>query len=100
MTGNYEFTQDEIERAFERAGGMCECCGKRLSWENRGQVTAVGAWEAHYIEGWDDPVVLCIGEPENCHLNCGHNGDLSNPGVLPEEHRGGPVKEVNANGDN
>ena len=29
-----KFTEDEIRKAWKRAGGMCECCEKELSWKN------------------------------------------------------------------
>ena len=34
MIATYEFTSDEIETAFDLAGGACECCGKALSCSN------------------------------------------------------------------
>ena len=34
MTATYEFTAEEIETAFDRAGSACECCGKALTWSN------------------------------------------------------------------
>jgi len=92
MTSDEFQERDLIEAFFHLARGQCECCGKRLSWENRGREAALGAWEAHHVEGWDDPVVLCTGEPENCHLNCGHLGDFSNPGVFPDGHHSGGTK--------
>ena len=82
MADDYEFTADEIERAFRRAGGKCECCGKELSWGMSRANPGRGQWEAHHGSR-SSPVILCTGDPENCHLNCGHAGDYQNPGVTP-----------------
>jgi hypothetical protein len=83
------FTQNEIDEAWFRSGGFCECCRKRLFVNNQGRGSGTGAWEAHCVEGPDYPLILCTGEPQNCHLNCGHDGDYQNPGVLPQFHLGG-----------
>ncbi len=85
---NYEFTEDEIEKAFDNANDQCDCCGKVLTWKNQGRDMGRGSWEAHH-GGRYTPVILCTGEPENCHLNCGHNGDYQNPGITPRVHKGG-----------
>jgi len=85
---SYEFTKDEVERAWNRAGGDCECCGKKLSWPNRGRKSGRGAWEAHHGSR-SSPVILCTNEPENCHLYCGHDGDFQNIGITPRVHKGG-----------
>lgn len=84
----YEFTENEIEGAFNNADGVCECCNKQLSFDNQGRGSGRGAWEAHH-GGRQAPVILCTGEPESCHLNCGHNGDYQNQGVTPRVHKGG-----------
>jgi len=81
------FTADEIRKAWDRSGGCCECCGEILSFQNRGRLSGRGSWEAHRGEGRVTPMVLCTGEPENCHLNCGHKGDYNSPGVTPRYHR-------------
>lgn len=85
MADDYEFTADEIERAFDQAGGKCECCGKKLSWGTSRANPGRGQWEAHHGSR-SSPVILCTGDPENCHLNCGHAGDYQNPGVTPRVH--------------
>ena len=84
----YEFTQEEIDIAFDDADGRCECCDKQLSYANQGRQSGRGSWEAHHGNR-ESPVILCTGEPENCHLNCGHDGDYQNPGVTPRVHKGG-----------
>jgi len=86
MATNYEFTADEIEQAFNLAEGCCECCGKRLSWARSRGNPGRGQWEAHH-GGRSTPVILCTGDPENCHLNCGHAGDYQNRGITPRVHR-------------
>lgn len=84
----YEYIEDEIKEVFFFfARSKCECCGKTVEFKDRGQRKSIFGWEAHLIEGWDAPIILCLGEPENCHLNCGHKGDYQNPAVFPEEHR-------------
>jgi hypothetical protein len=88
MSNGYEFGSDEIERAFEQASGSCECCGKALAWKHSRSSPGRGAWEAHHGSR-ASPVILCTGEPENCHLNCGHDGDFQNPGITPRVHKGG-----------
>jgi len=87
MSDGYEFTPDEVERAFDDADQRCECCAKQLSWGNSRANPGRGQWEAHHGSR-NTPVILCTGEPENCHLNCGHDGDFRNPGVTPRVHRG------------
>jgi hypothetical protein len=88
MADDYEFSPDEKERAFEKAGGECECCGKQLSYGNSRANPGRGQWEAHHGSR-QSPVILCTGKPENCHLNCGHDGDFHNVGIIPRYHRGG-----------
>jgi hypothetical protein len=83
-----EFTPEEIEEAFERAGAMCECCHKDLSFKHSRKDPGRGQWEPHHRSRLT-PVILCTGEPENCHLNCGHNGDFYNSGITPRVHKGG-----------
>jgi len=83
MPDDYEFSPQEIEQAWNRAGGHCECCGKELVWDRRRSNPGRGSWEAHHGSRYS-PVILCTGGSENCHLNCGHNGDFRNPGVTPQ----------------
>ena len=87
MPDTYEFTAEEIEKAFDLAGDQCECCGKRLTWQNSRANGGPGKWEAHH-GGRSTPVILCTGGPENCHLNCGHDGHWGNRGITPRFHRG------------
>ena len=88
MAKEYEYSNEEKEDAFDAAGGQCECCGKVLSYGNSRRNPGWGAWEAHHGSR-GSPVVLCVGEPENCHLNCGHGGSFHNEGVTPRKHKGG-----------
>ena len=63
------------------AKGQCECCNKDLIWENRDK-GLTGAWHAHHFSKFKNDLndstcnmkILCINEPENCHLNHGHRG--------------------------
>jgi len=88
MMVNDEFSPEEIEQAFDRAEGRCECCGKVLSWSNSRATGGRGQWEAHHGSR-STPVILCTGEPQNCHFNCGHNGNWGNSGITPRVHKGG-----------
>jgi hypothetical protein len=54
----YEFTPAEIEAAFDRAGGSCECCGKVLARSNSRASGGRGQWEAHHGSR-STPVILC-----------------------------------------
>jgi hypothetical protein len=81
------FTEDQLLKAWLVSRGRCECCGKTLTNDNRGRESGKGSWEAHKAKGRDMPVILCTGEPESCHLNCGHNGDFQNEGVVPKQHK-------------
>jgi 5-methylcytosine-specific restriction endonuclease McrA len=72
-----------VQRAWQRAGGRCECvrkkcghtgrCNKQLVWDNRGNNGARGAWEAHHVTasgaGGPDTLsnceILCV----DCHKN-------------------------------
>lgn len=65
-----------------------ECCGKKRSWENSRRAGTWGRWEAHHGSR-PSPVILCVGEPENCHLYCGHDGDWGNEGITPRVHKVG-----------
>lgn len=83
--------EDKILRFFHYAEGKCECCGKQLVYENQ-QPGLTGAWHAHHVVPInireDDSIhnmsVLCINDPENCHLNQGHGGNYSN--VQPRQY--------------
>ena len=74
-----EFAPSEIEKAYERVDGRCECCGKHLSWSNSRGKPGRGAWEAHH-GGRSSPVILCVA----CHLNYGHKGNFQNRGITPK----------------
>lgn len=84
-----EFTEKEIDKAWYKADGTCECCGKKLVRINRGRDSGRGCWEAHLGTGRVTPMILCCGEPENCHLYCGHDGNFRNQGINPRVHKGG-----------
>ncbi|MGO8996044.1 MAG: hypothetical protein ACLQVI_22255 [Polyangiaceae bacterium] len=88
MPNDYEFDSNEVENAFDAADSRCECCGKKLGWPNSRANPGWGAWEAHH-GGRSTPVILCVGKPENCHLNCGHGGHFGSVGITPRVHRGG-----------
>lgn len=83
---NENFTPAEVLRAWQLAEGRCECCGKKLSFSSQGKEDSRSPWEAHRVGGRSLPVILCIGGPENCHLNCGHRGNYERRGITPTEH--------------
>ncbi len=66
------FSEETKHRAFERAHGKCERCGKLLSYDNHSEGER-GAWELHHIkpvrDGGSDLLsnarVLCLA----CHKN-------------------------------
>lgn len=82
------FSETIVLKAWERAGGKCECrrrtcghagrCNKQLVWENRGEEGQRGAWEAHHAtavaSGGADILsnceILCL----ECHKNTGSYG--------------------------
>jgi hypothetical protein len=78
MAAVHEFVPEEIERAFDRADGYCECCGKQLAWQNSRASDGRGAWEAHHGSR-KTPALVCI----HCHLECGNDGHHGNPGIAP-----------------
>ena len=82
------FPESIVKKAWDRAGGKCEClrktcghpgrCNKQLVWDNCGKEGRRGAWEAHHrtavASGGDDTLsnceILCI----ECHKNTGSYG--------------------------
>jgi hypothetical protein len=69
----FEFDDDVVEKAWDRAKGHCECtrkthgisgrCNKQLVWANRGR-QGRGCWEAHHINS-NRPGTL-----SNCEILC------------------------------
>ena len=86
------FPDEVVEQAWERQAGRCAYCGKKLSWWNRGQDDAWGAWEPHHkkplADGGTDYLrnlaVLCI-NVQNCHLAFGHGGDYKRRIILYDD---------------
>lgn len=84
--GRFSVDNSIEARAFDRQGGLCGACGKKLCFEAF-QTGDWGAWNAHHVDG--DPlnnsisncVCLCINPPEECHLLVGHVGDFNGPSV-------------------
>jgi hypothetical protein len=78
--GTYQmsFPESEVLKAWQRAGGCCECertthtnhkgkCSKTLSWANRGR-EGWGAWEAHHrVAGGPDVASNCEILCWDCH---------------------------------
>lgn len=79
----------ECER-FKRQKGRCAWCDKELSLDNYRKADK-GGWEAHHIDGNPDNnalgncAVVCINEPENCHLKVAHGGDFRNGKLAPRD---------------
>ncbi len=104
------FPRSVVQRAWDRQKGLCAGCGKTLVRGNqdKGQW---GAWHAHHRKPRDyggsallrNCVLLCINEPENCHLNIGHEGNYGNyaqpsdtelPSLYGEETRMKPTLAI------
>lgn len=66
------FSESVIDRAWVRADGKCEKCGKSLARNNHSE-GQWGAWEAHHVkaqkDGGEDSLsnckILCL----DCHKN-------------------------------
>lgn len=79
------FPRKVIVRAWLRQARKCAYCGKRLTPSNKDK-GGVGAWHPHHrkperLRGSNtlhNCVIFCINEPENCHLNIGHEGAWGN----------------------
>ena len=73
---------DVVLHFYNYAECVCECCSKELVWGNHDKGEK-GAWHAHHIkpvkneidDSIDNMAILCINNPENCHLNHGHGGN-------------------------
>lgn len=69
------FSEDVVDRAWNRSGGRCECrrkthnhpygrCPQRLSKGSRGRESGRGAWETHHrVSGGSDGL-------SNCEILC------------------------------
>jgi len=68
------FPEDVIEKAWEIAGGRCQCertthghegrCNRPLIWQNRGIKGSLGAWEPHHLESGGKETLT------NCEILC------------------------------
>ena len=85
------FTDDdriEYDRLYKQAG-KCAACGDPLTKESRTKGEQ-GAWQAHHIDGDPDNndlsncTVLCINDPNSCHLNVGHSGNFDGGELAPK----------------
>jgi hypothetical protein len=45
------FPEKTVKQAWDRAGGMCEKCGKKLAWEDRGGGER-DAWDAWHKDSF------------------------------------------------
>ena len=43
-----QYTDDELNYIYDKNGGRCWHCGKKLSFTNYGQVAERGAWEVDH----------------------------------------------------
>ncbi len=81
MQSGQEFSQEIIDRAWQRQRGRCAGCKRDLR---------RCSWDAHHRKGFKyggsnmlgNCVLLCVNTPENCHLNRGHNGSWHINAVL------------------
>jgi hypothetical protein len=76
------FTAEDVKDVFyNRAKEKCECCKKDIVFTNRDKGQK-GAWHAHHKvpkrnridDSKNNMAILCVNDPENCHLNQGHGG--------------------------
>lgn len=42
------YTNDELNYVYDKTGGYCHYCGKKLAWKNYGQVGERCAWEVDH----------------------------------------------------
>lgn len=42
------YTNEQLERIFDRTGGKCHLCGKKLAWMNYGMFKKKMAWEVEH----------------------------------------------------
>lgn len=42
------FSDEELDRIYERTAGRCHVCRKKLAWKNYGLLGAHGAWEVDH----------------------------------------------------
>lgn len=65
------FSEETVIKAFARASGKCESCGKQLVFENRGRDSGRGAWETHHrikiSSGGSDALSNCKILCWDCH---------------------------------
>lgn len=48
MSDRPEWTSEELSRIFDKTGGYCRYCEKRLAWRNYGAPGAKAAWEVDH----------------------------------------------------
>jgi hypothetical protein len=86
------FSKKDVDFVFFNiAKRKCQCCGKELVYENR-DIGSRSAWHAHHIRPRsvkvDDSIlniaILCINNPENCHLKCAHGGAYPTHNLPPD----------------
>jgi hypothetical protein len=86
------FSDDTVEKAWNRQNGLCAFCGKRLVYANRGKDDCRGAWEPHHKKPIQhggthllrNCAILCI-NGDNCHLTIGHKGHYKNHNILYDD---------------
>jgi hypothetical protein len=77
-----KFSEDTLDKAWERQGGKCAKCGKLLVKGNT-KPGQKGAWHPHHRASQDkrgtetlrNCVIFCINPEGGCHLKVGHGGD-------------------------
>lgn len=69
MSRSYEdeFSQEVVDRAWDRAGGHCEMCRKQLVKGNRDKDGEKGAWNAHHKVPVKDGGSASL---RNCQILC------------------------------
>lgn len=81
------FSQEDVEKRFDRQKSRCALCGKMLVWKNK-KPSQKSAWVAHHIDGdrrhnrMTNCACVCINKP-NCHLYVAHSGDFNYGRLAP-----------------
>jgi len=73
------FSADTVKKAWDRQGGRCAVCNKKLVWSNRTKGKR-GSWQPHHRkprkDGGTDTLGNCVLLCTNCHLKVGHGGNF------------------------
>ena len=73
------FSEDVIDKAWQRQEGRCAACDRLMVRQNRNKRGTRGAWQAHHRkplkDGGTNYLSNCVLLHIKCHLSDGHDGD-------------------------